>query len=94
MAWLPGGLEGVVAVEADWACRRDAFAVQRTASGGLSIRASGHPRPIPGIPAARNFKGPSFAVANATGLIALAIEGTATASLDDVARALIIGATS
>ncbi len=36
----------------------------------LTIRASGYPRPIPGVPPERNLKGISFAVANATGMLA------------------------
>jgi hypothetical protein len=39
------------------------------------VRASGFPRPIPGVPPERNLKGLSFAVANATGLLAVALEG-------------------
>jgi subtilisin family serine protease len=85
--WLPGALPGVVAVEADWTCARDVFAVRALAGDRVLIRASGYPRPIAGVPVDRNFRGPSFAVANATGLIALAIEGETTGSLSDVARA-------
>jgi hypothetical protein len=36
----------------------------------LRLRASGYPRPIPGVPPERNLRGVSFAVANATGVIA------------------------
>jgi hypothetical protein len=39
-----------------------------------SVRASGYPRPIPGVDPERNLKGLSFAVANATGLLALMLE--------------------
>lgn len=85
IVWLPGALSRVVAVEADWACARDAFVVTITASGAV-VRASGFPRPIPGVETARNFKGASFAVANATGLLALAIEGATIRSADDLAR--------
>jgi hypothetical protein len=42
----------------------------------LAMRASGYPRPIPGVPAERNLKGLSFAVANATGLLALHLCGS------------------
>jgi hypothetical protein len=67
--WLPGALPGVIAVELDWECPRDAY---RTATvGGRTIfRASGFARPIPGVPLDRNIKGLSFAVANVTGLLA------------------------
>jgi hypothetical protein len=72
--WLPGALAGVVGVEADADCSRDSCRVTIGADGHVRVRASGLPRPIPDLPQARAFKGPSFAVANATGLIALAIE--------------------
>jgi subtilisin family serine protease len=75
VAWLPGGLPGVVAVAVDWDCPRDECRMVRADDGSIRISASGYPRPIPGVPPERNFSGPSFAVANATGLLALAIEG-------------------
>jgi hypothetical protein len=71
--WLPGALPGVVAVEVDWDCPRDAC---RVSADGLRLRASGYPRPIPGVPPERNLKGVSFAVANVTGLLALALDGS------------------
>jgi hypothetical protein len=40
------------------------------------------------VPSARNFHGTSFAVANTTGLIALAIEGQTVRSVKDLARLL------
>jgi hypothetical protein len=73
--WLPGALPGVAAVALDWDCPRDRCHVSDAPGGGLSLRASGFPRPIPGVPPERNEKGRSFAVANATGRLALAIEG-------------------
>lgn len=67
--WLPGSLPGVAAVELDWDCPRDEYrTVER--DGRTIYRASGFPRPAPGIPVERNLKGLSFAVANVTGLIA------------------------
>ena len=54
----------------------------------VRIRASGFPRPIPGVPPERNLRGQSFAVANATGLMALAIEGTCLQSIADLTAAL------
>jgi subtilisin family serine protease len=83
-AWLPGGLAGVVSVEVDWSCPRDRCHVSVDAEGRVRLAASGWPRPIPGIEPERNFRGPSFAVANATGLLALAIEGCAVRTLQDV----------
>ncbi len=79
--WLPGALSGVVAVEMDWTCPRDACVVRSGPDGRLQIVASGFPRPIPGVPPENNLKGPSFAVANATGLLALAIEGRPVRSI-------------
>jgi subtilisin family serine protease len=69
--WLPGALPGVVAVEVDWDSPRDEC---RVSADGLRLRASGYPRPIPGVSPERNLKGLSFAVANVTGLLALALE--------------------
>lgn len=44
----------------------------------MTVRASGYPRPVPGVPPSRNLKGLSFAVANVTGLIARAMSEVAT----------------
>ncbi len=82
--WLPGALPGVIAVHVDWDCPRDACQLAVEPDGRLFLRASGFPRPIPGVPPARNARGPSFAVANATGLIALAIEGERVSSCADL----------
>ena len=72
--WLPGSLAGAVAVTLDWTLPRDACVLTPRADGHPSVRASGYPRPIPGVPVERNLKGVSFAVANATGLLALVLE--------------------
>lgn len=66
--WLPGSLPGVASVRLDWDCPRSEYRVE----GELAYRASGYPRPAPGIPVERNLKGLSFAVANVTGLLAAA----------------------
>jgi subtilisin family serine protease len=79
--WLPGGLAGVVAVELDMALPRDTVRVSLDPSGHLVVAASGYPRPIPGVPVERNLKGLSFAVANATGLLARLLTGHPGASL-------------
>ena len=71
--WLPGTLAGVVSVGLDWSLPRDQCVVDVDADGEIRVRASGFPRPIPGVPPERNLKGLSFAVANATGLLALAL---------------------
>ena len=73
--WLPGTLTGVVSVGLDWSLPREQCVVHVDADGEVHIRASGFPRPIPGVPPERNLKGLSFAVANATGLLALALQG-------------------
>ena len=48
-----------------------------TTTGGASIVASGYPRDIPNVPRERNLKGISFAVANASGFVARALEACA-----------------
>lgn len=68
--WLPGSLDGVWSVSLDWAVPREACRLDRLDKKGASFRASGFPRPIPGVPPARNLKGLSFAVANVTGILA------------------------
>lgn len=73
--WLPGALPDVVAVDVDWMCPRDECHVTVDDDGRVSVRASGYPRPIPGVPVDQNVSGLSFAVANASGFIALVLEG-------------------
>lgn len=68
--WYPGCLEGVVGVLLDWEHPRESVTVVELDGGGRAVRASGYPRPIPGVPPARNLSGISFAVANATGVLA------------------------
>ncbi|BDC52770.1 hypothetical protein F183_A50850 [Bryobacterales bacterium F-183] len=63
---LPGGLTGVITIEADASLVRDAW----RRIEGLRFAASPHPRPIPGRDEADNLGGVSFAVANFTGLAA------------------------
>ena len=71
---LPGALPSVIGVDVDWTCPRDECVVTRCDDGHIRVRASGYPRPIPGVSPEKNLKGQSFAVANATGLLALEIE--------------------
>ena len=73
--WLPGGLAGVVSVDVDWDCPRDECHVVAADLNCIRLSASGYPRPIPGVPPERNFSGLSFAVANATGVLALMLGG-------------------
>lgn len=72
--YLPGDLPAVLPVTVDWRIARDR--VQLGDEGRRPIvRASGFPRPIPGVDPSRNLKGTSFAVANVVGLIASAMDG-------------------
>lgn len=68
--WLPGALPDVLGVTLDWTLSRDDVKLTKHAAGRLTMRASGFPRPIPGVAPQNNLKGLSFAVANATGFIA------------------------
>ena len=72
--WLPGGLAGVIGVEADHISPRDAFELREVSASRVRIGASSRPRPAPGVTAARQFQGPSFSVANVSGLLALVLE--------------------
>ncbi len=88
--WLPGSLDGVVAVELDWSCDRHEYRIVES-RGGRRIAASGFPRDIPGVPRERNLSGISFAVANATGFVARALERAPGASIDEVLHTLAAG---
>ncbi len=72
--WWPGSLPGVVGVLLDWDCPRDEVRLVRDPDGRPVFRASGYPRPVPGVPPSRNLKGISFAVANTTGILARLLE--------------------
>lgn len=69
-AWLPGTLPGAVGVTVDWTLSRHEVAIS---ASGL-VRATGYPRPVPGVAVEHNVRGLSFAVANATGILALLCE--------------------
>ena len=74
--WWPGSLPAAVGVVSDPEVSRQCVEVR----GGedpahAMISASPYPRPIPGVPRERNLNGTSFAVANATGMLARALEG-------------------
>lgn len=71
--WLPGCLEDVIAVRADWSCDRGAYSVGFV-EDRLMLSTSAYPREIPGVPRERNLNGVSFAVANASGFVARALE--------------------
>jgi subtilisin family serine protease len=88
--WLPGALADVVPVRVDWTCARDQYGIVSD-HGRSIVAASGYPRDIPGVPRERNLKGISFAVANATGFVARALEAAPSADraavFDTLARA-------
>jgi subtilisin family serine protease len=91
--WLPGSLPGVVPVQLDWSCPRDAYRVVDI--GGTSVfRGSGFARPIDGVSPDRNLNGISFAVANITGLIARCQHETPDAALPAVIARLAAEAMS
>jgi subtilisin family serine protease len=71
--WLPGILEGVVAVRADWSCDRHSYDVAFV-EDRLVLLTSAYPRDIPGVSREKNVNGVSFAVANASGFVARARE--------------------
>jgi hypothetical protein len=70
-------------VTLDWDCPRDEYHVVHR-DGRTLIAASGYPRDIPNVPRERNLKGISFAVANATGFVARAIEAAPSARPSDL----------
>jgi subtilisin family serine protease len=73
--WLPGCLPAVLAVELDWTLDRHTIALIEDGGGERRARASGYPRPVPGVAPERNLRGLSFAVANVTGILARAHAG-------------------
>jgi subtilisin family serine protease len=87
VAYLPGSMAGALPVEVDWTCARGEFRIADV-NGIRVVRTSGLPRPIPGVPPARNLHGVSFAVANATAFVARAMEGAMDRSLAGVLQRL------
>ncbi len=85
--WLPGSLEGVVPVRLDWTCPRESYRVAEV-GGRVVLSASGYPREIPNVPRERNLSGISFAVANATGFVARALEAAPGAGLTEILAVL------
>ena len=86
--YLPGILQGVASVLLDWTVPRDELEFTED-DRGITFRASGYPRPIPGVPADRNLSGASFAVANVTGFLARLCEIDAQARTPgDIVRLL------
>ncbi len=80
----PGMLEGVIGIEMDATLERN----QIRALGGMRFAASPYPREIPGVSREKNLQGISFAVANATGL--LAASWTLTESNDATSAARVL----
>ena len=84
---LPGTLPGVIAVELAEDCPRDKY---RYNPQTQLFGASGHPRPIPGVPQERNLQGISFAVANLSGFAIQAAEEAG--GMESLRARLIAGA--
>jgi subtilisin family serine protease len=80
VSWFPGSLAAVLAVQLDWTLGRDQYRILDV-DGRRAVAASGYPRDIPGVPRDRNLKGISFAVANATGFAARALEASSVADV-------------
>jgi subtilisin family serine protease len=88
--WLPGSLDGVIAVVVDYAVERDRYRV--TDVGAVTLfHASGFAREIPGVPHERNLHGISLAVANMTGFAARVAEVSSDRSLETLLRRLVVG---
>jgi subtilisin family serine protease len=84
---LPGSLPGVIGVDLDWDCPREAYYC-KPAAEGIAITASGYPRSLPGVPRAKNLHGISFAVANTTGFVVRACEALENRTYENVCAAL------
>ena len=67
--WYPGAMPGVLGVVMHVDQPRARVDVVEV-DGARVVRASPYPRPVPGVPPGRNLNGISFAVANATGVLA------------------------
>jgi subtilisin family serine protease len=85
--WLPGSLDGVIPVRLDWTCPRDTYRVGRAGDRRV-LMASGYPRGIPQVPREWNLKGISFAVANASGFVARAVEAAPRAAPSEIVALL------
>jgi subtilisin family serine protease len=80
---LPGSLDQVIGVDVAWDLPRGEH---RMKDGCLWT--SGYPRPLPGVPQERNLRGISFAVANATGIVARVCEHLPVRTIDSVRETL------
>lgn len=94
--WYPGSLDGAFGVVAGPDVPRDALEFDGDSAllaGSSDVRSSPYPRPIEGMPPQRNLMGVSFAVANATGILARALEAGAPAEASAMRRWLAQEAT-
>ncbi len=82
----PAALSMVIGVAMDPNCRPGGFSHKE--GHPLEFRACGWPRRLPGVPQARNFRGPSFASAHIAGLCALAAEEDPGADVHEIRRVL------
>jgi subtilisin family serine protease len=84
--WYPGALPTALGVVASAAVARRGLRIVRS-GGSAVVEASPLPRPIEGVPVERNLTGVSFAVANATGIVARVLEaGAPRGSVDELLR--------
>ena len=84
--WYPGALANALGVVASQTVARRSLRVVRGGAGHV-VEASSLPRPIDGVPVERNLTGVSFAVANATGIVARALEaGAPRGSVEELWR--------
>lgn len=81
--WLPGSLEGVVAVRADASMDRAVYDVHMINDRPTLVTAP-YPRDIPGVPRELNLNGVSFAVANASGFVARALDARPRVDIVDL----------
>lgn len=91
--WYPGSIAGAVGVVMDPAQPRESVSVLEV-DGRPVLRASPYPRPIPGVPSERNLNGISFAVANATGVLARLLADRTDVRLAAEALELLAATTS
>jgi subtilisin family serine protease len=88
---------GAAAVAPDAGAGAGAGAGASTIAGGgggavVAFRASGYPRDIPGVSREQNLKGVSFAVANMTGFVARALQGSPSVVFPELIARLRAGA--
>ncbi len=80
----PGLLDGVIGIDLDATLERNQLRV----IGPMRFAASPYPREIPGVSREKNLQGISFAVANATGLLAASWERIESPHAESAAKLL------